>query len=99
MKKEYTYPEQKPQIVSDVSPEYALDTVIPVHVPSLGKYTMEELVDKLTDFALTLVNPKSAENIGKSYSARIMRLRANSNKSITVEDIEGDERLAYLINK
>lgn len=99
MAKEYTYPEEKPQMVSEMSPEYALDTVIPVHVPTLGKYTMEELVNKLTDFALTLVNPKSAENIGKTYSARIMRLRANSNKSITVEDIEEDERLAYLINK
>lgn len=99
MKNKYTIPEQEPQMVRDESAEYVSEWVIPVRVPTMGGYTMDELIGRLTTFALALVKSETPKRTEKVYSSRLMRLHERSRNNITEQDMQEDGRLAYLINK
>lgn len=92
--------ETKPtQSVHDDS-EFAYQVTIPVTVPSIGDYSIEGLKQELTAFALNLIHKKSESKTKETcYSARLQHLRNMSRNSITAQDIEKDERLAYLLQK
>ena len=58
MDKKYTLTVESPQVVSDTVSSYNAGKVIEVYVPTTGRYTEEELAQKLSDYARTLVNQK-----------------------------------------
>lgn len=99
MNNKYTLPDTNPQMANESVSDYSTGTIIPIHVPTMGQYTMEELVKRITSFALSLVKPESIDKTKKQYSARIMKLHSLSQKNITEQDIAEDDRLAYLLNK
>lgn len=71
---------------------------IPVTIPSIGNYSVENLTRELTEFAMQLVASKKGTK-EKVYSSRLMLLRSMSHNHLTSEDLASDERLAYLVNK
>lgn len=83
---------------------------IQIDVPNLGAYEMEELKHKLTAYARNLIaasNYSKAQSVPQEqsadedlkYSARINRLRRLCGREISAQEIQEDERLAYLIGK
>ena len=83
---------------------------IQIDVPNLGTYEMEELKHKLTAYARNLIAASNTSekqtifrqqpvNEDKKCAARRNRLRRLCGREISPEDIQEDERLAYLISK
>ena len=55
MAKEYTFPDGEPQMVKDDMMTYSPEVTIPVSLPSIGNYSVDELKKELTDFAMKLL--------------------------------------------
>ena len=83
---------------------------IQIDVPNLGAYEMEELKHKLTAYARNIMaesNKNKSQQVSQDmsfdedakYSARINRLRRLCGRVISAQEIQEDERLAYLIGK
>ncbi len=83
---------------------------IQIEVPNMGIYEMEELKHKLTVYAQNLIaEAKNSEkqeiskqqsvNENMRYSERLNRLRRLCGRSISTQEIQEDERLAYLLSK
>ena len=83
---------------------------IQIDIPNLGTYEMEELKHKLTAYAQNLIaasntskkqsiSDQQSVNDNVKYSARLNRLRRLCGREISVQEIQEDERLAYLIGK
>ena len=83
---------------------------IQIDIPNLGTYEMEELKHKLTAYAQNLIaasntskkqsiSDQQSVNDDVKYSARLNRLRRLCGREISVQEIQEDERLAYLIGK
>ena len=83
---------------------------IQIDIPNLGTYEMEELKHKLTAYAQNLIaasntskkqsiSAQQSVNDDLKYSARLNRLRRLCGREISVQEIQEDERLAYLIGK
>lgn len=81
---------------------YEMAFTIPVHVPTIGDYTVERLSDELSKIAIQLVmqsNTSRTSRSKKEYSQRLQRLRSMSHNYITPQEVIDDERLAYLLSK
>ena len=81
---------------------------IQIDVPNLGANEIEELKHKLTIYAQNLISASNKSelkaqqlsgNAEMKYSARLNRLRRLCGREIPTQDIQEDERLAYLIGK
>ena len=83
---------------------------IQIDIPNLGTYEMEELKHKLTAYAQNLIaasntskkqsiSDQQSVNDDVKYSARLNRLRRLCGREISAQEIQADERLAYLIGK
>ena len=83
---------------------------IQIEVPNMGIYEMEELKHKLTVYALNLIaesnisekqtiSHQQSVNEDKKYSERLNRLRRLCGRKISPQEIQEDERLAYLLSK
>lgn len=81
---------------------------ISIELPVTDLSFIETLIRKMgwtlksqEDIAMHTENktPKSDVEPRKQYSSRIMRLRSLRGNGITQNDIEKDERLAYLLSK
>ena len=83
---------------------------IQIDIPNLGTYEMEELKHKLTAYAQNLIaasntskkqsiSDQQSVNDDEKYSARLNRLRRLCGREISAQEIQEDERLAYLIGK
>lgn len=83
---------------------------IQIEVPNMGIYEMEELKHKLTVYAQNLIaEAKNSEkqeiskqqsvNENMRYSERLNRLRRLCGRRIFTQEIQEDERLAYLLSK
>ena len=79
---------------------------IQIDVPNLGTYEMEELKHKLTAYARNLIAASNktqpisqylSSDEDLKYSARLNRLRRLCGREISAQEIQEDERLAYLI--
>lgn len=98
MAKQYNTQEEESQAVAEATQPYGI--TIPVTIPDVGGYTLEDLKRELTAFAMRLVRSGTKEQSpARQYSERLMHLREMSINRITTEDINNDERLEYLINK
>lgn len=86
------------QIANEPSAEYSI--TIPIKLPSTGSYTLESLTKEITDFAMHLISiKKNQSDKAKRYSATLKRLQSLNRNLITTQDLNTDERLAYLLNK
>ena len=83
---------------------------IQIEVPNMGIYEMEELKHKLTVYARNLIaeeknsekqeiSQKQSVNENMRYSERLNRLRRLCGRRISTQEIQEDERLAYLLSK
>ena len=83
---------------------------IQIDIPNLGTYEMEELKHKLTTYARNLIaesNKNKSQQVSQDmsfdedskYSARLNRLRKLCGRVISAQEIQEDDRLAYLIGK
>lgn len=81
-----------------------------IEVPNLGANEMEELKHKLTVYARNLIaesnisekqtiSHQQSVNEDKKYSERLNRLRRLCGRTISTQEIQEDERLAYLLSK
>lgn len=91
-------------LVEEPGVEYNI--TIPVIIPNLGGYSLEELTNKLTQFANQLIKQNISENGVKEsvvkknkYSKRLQFLRSKGKTKFSENDIVNDPRLKYLINK
>lgn len=83
---------------------------IQIEVPNMGIYEMEELKHKLTVYAKNLIteskisekqaiSQQESVNENIRYSERLNRLRRLCGRTISTQEIQEDERLAYLLSK
>lgn len=72
---------------------------IEIELPTSGLYTLEALREELTRYALKLVRTEKENRVGDNFEEDIKRIQEIANKTnIPQSEIDGDERLNYLLN-